>query len=109
MAPKKERNRALGIGLLIVGILFIGINWYTISYEYFWLPKLLITGIVVTPMGLALTLVPGPRVSMDDSVKFFGLKWRAASWLERIIWILSILIGGVLAIWVINYYDLPLI
>jgi len=104
----KQSNRGVGIGLLIVGLIFICINLYTITYEYFWLPKLLLVGIVVTTLGLALTIFPGANVPIENNKQFFKQKFSQTSWRDKLIWIFSILAGSTIAIWVIVYYDLPM-
>lgn len=105
----KTSKYALGIGLLITGIVLAGMNYFFIVYENFYFPKLLLTGIIVTFLGLGFLLFPGRAPQEGESGQYLKNIWKESSGFQKFMWILFTLAGAAIGIWVFVYFDLNVI
>ena len=105
----KTSKYALGIGLLILGIAFVAINYFTLTYEQMYLPKLLLAGCITTCMGLGFILFPGPAIDPKDSSGYWKKLWKESPVLNRIVWIIFTLAGVAVGLWLFSYFGLSLI
>jgi ABC-type uncharacterized transport system permease subunit len=105
MAFQAKTTRALPIGLLITGILFMGINFLLIYISDYWLPKLMIVGILLSFLGLGMTLFPPADVHIPDKKKYFSETIKHSKKLHVVVWILSLLGGIAVTIWYLQFVD----
>ena len=107
---KTKSNRVVGIGLVIVGLAFVGINIYLIEFNNLYYPKLLCVGLVAFGFGLGFTLFPGGEVNIkEEKSNFWKLKWKRSTVLDKLMWLLFSLIGGALCFLFFEYYNLSLV
>ena len=107
---KTKSNRVIGIGLAIVGLLFVGINIYLIEYQNQYFPKLLCVGSVAFSLGIGLTIFPGGYVDMSvEKSDYWKLKWKRTALAHKLMWLLFSLAGGALCYFFFNYYGLSLV
>lgn len=107
---KPKSNRAFGIGLAIVGLLFVGINIYLIEFQNQYFPKLICIGLIVFSLGLGLTIFPGGYVNLiEEKANFWKLKWKRSTVLDKIMWLLFIIGGVALCFLFFDYYNLSLV
>ena len=104
----KNSSRAVGLGLVAAGLLFVGINIFTLTYQAYYLPKLLSVGIVCGFFGLGFSIFPGGAVDITNSQHYFREKWKSSSVLDRTMWVLFTLAGIAVAILTFVYFDLEL-
>lgn len=102
----KNSKYGLGIGLLFLGIVFVVINYFTISYEQVYLPKLLLSGFIIGFLGIGLILFPGPVLDQSDVSGSWKRLWRESKVLHRIMWIVFTLAGVAAGILTFIYFDL---
>jgi hypothetical protein len=105
----KNSKYAVGVGMLILGIVFVAINYFTIQYESMYLPKLLLAGCIITFMGLGLIIFPGPAVDPSDSSGYWKRLWRESKVLNRSMWVIFTLAGVAVGIWIFVELDLSLV
>ena len=109
MQRKAPKKYGLGIGLLIVGVLFVAGNWYLFNYQNYYFPKLLISGIVILFIGLGFTLFPGAHSNEVDSRQFFKYKFKNTPWVVKLIWLGFLAMGVVAVFLVIDHYHLKVV
>ena len=102
-APKKY---GLGIGLLIVGVVFVAINWYLYHYQNQYMPKLLISGIVIFFLGVGFTIFPGTYSEEIDSKNHLRYLWEDTPLKIKLIWLLFLMAGIVAAVMIMDHYHL---
>lgn len=105
----KTSKYALGIGLLITGIVLAGINYFSITIENYYFPKLLLSGIIIAFMGLGFILFPGRAVQEGEAGQYLKHIWKESSGFQKFMWILFTLAGAAVGIWVFSYFDLNVI
>jgi hypothetical protein len=105
----KTSKYALGIGLLITGIVLAGMNYFFIVYENFYFPKFLLTGIVIAFMGLGFILFPGRAPQEGEAGQYLKNIWKESTGFQKFMWILFTLAGAAIGIWVFVYFDLNVI
>jgi len=105
MAFQPKTTRALPIGLLITGILFMGINFFLIYISDYWLPKLMITGIILSFLGLGMTLFPPADIHVIEKKKAVIETIKHSKKLHVAVWILSLLGGIATTIWYLQFVD----
>lgn len=105
---KAPAKYGLGIGLLLVGIVFVAINWYLFHYQNQYMPKLLISGIVIFFLGLGFTIFPFAQFEEIDTKTYLKHSLKEAPLLIKLIWLCFLALGVVAAIMVMNYYHLKI-
>jgi hypothetical protein len=105
----KTSKYALGIGLLITGIVLAGINYFSITFENYYFPKLLLTGIIVAFLGLGFILFPGRAPLEGEAGQYLKNIWKESTAFQKSMWILFTLAGAIIGIWVFVYFDLNVI
>lgn len=104
----KNSKYAFGIGLLFTGICFVAINYFSINYSNYYFPKLFISGIVITFMGLGFLLFPGTQNDPSEPNKFLKNLWSKSSLTDKIMWILFTAAGGAAAVFVMIHFKLEI-
>ncbi len=105
-APKKY---GLGIGLLVVGIIFVAANWYLYQYQNYYFPKFLIVGIITFFLGIAFTLFPGAHAGELDSWQYLKYKFKNTPVLIKLIWLAFLALSVVAVFLVIDHYHLKIV
>jgi hypothetical protein len=105
----KTSKYAVGIGMLILGIVFVAINYFTITYEQMYLPKLLLAGCIIGFMGLGLILFPGPATDLKDSSGYWKKLWKESPVLNRVMWIVFTLAGVAVGLWTFSHFGLSFV
>jgi hypothetical protein len=106
---KAPAKYGLGIGLLLVGIVFVAINWYLFHYQNQYMPKLLVSGTVIFFLGLGFTIFPGAEIDETNSRSYLKNKLKETSWLIKLIWILFLLAGVLATVMIMDHYHLNLV
>ena len=127
MEKKELTARGLGIGLLIAGVLFIGINTYLIIGQGYYMIKLTLGGFVLLGMGAGMVLFPGPVIAVEDKDQYkvdlnapvkttkperlkgsFGALWKSLRILDKLMWVVFTAIGLLIAYFYFGYFGLTL-
>ncbi|MGB1248976.1 MAG: hypothetical protein ACPG4Z_08820 [Chitinophagales bacterium] len=99
----------VGVGLIIFGLLFLVINFIMLKTSGYFLPKLLLVGIVITISSIGFIVRPGANVHLENNNRFFQDLWSRSKGLDRIVWVVFLLLS-LLACWFIfNRFGLPLL
>jgi hypothetical protein len=94
-----KKGRPLGITLLVVGILFIGVNYFLIYNATFFFPKMILIGFPTSMLGLAMILFQGGDFSAEIKVPKPKEMFKNAPLLHKLMWILFTLVGLIIGIW----------
>ncbi len=105
----KNSKYAIGIGLFFTGLVLAGINYFSITLENYYFPKLLLTGIIVAFMGLGFIIFPGRAPQEGEAGQYLKHIWKESSGFQKFMWILFTLAGAAVGIWVFVYFDLNII
>ncbi|MFT4601958.1 MAG: hypothetical protein ACI857_002144 [Arenicella sp.] len=107
MPAEVKTTRAIGIGLLIIGVVFLIINWISLSTGNVWFPKILLGGIVMSCLGLAMIIFPAHDANGYDK-DYFSQVMGNTPVLNVIMWAVSIVLSIFAIMWVFDYYDLSM-
>lgn len=94
-----KKGRTLGIILLVIGGLFIGLNYYMIYQAEFFFPKVLLAGFPLCSIGLAMMLFPGGEFPADVIIPRPPDMFKQASLQTKIIWIIFAVVGIIGGFW----------
>lgn len=96
-------GRKVGLGVLIVGLVFGLVNGIAWLAGHYYFPKMLACVPAAILCGLAMMLFPGADIpSTVPPERIAGYLWRLAPWSHRFIWVFATLLGIVAGLAIIN-------
>lgn len=101
-------GRAVGIGLLIIGIIGVTCS-FTIVEAFGAIPRILASGSAFLCIGLAMVIFPGGNITTSElqlKSKPQKVMWTWAPTLHKVMWIVAGIIGISLTFWHMHYRGL---
>jgi hypothetical protein len=93
-----KTDKKFGMGFLIIGLAFVGINYYLITNSDYYYPKMLICGFSVFLFGISMMVFPGGEIpDGTPASKKIEAMFKNAPLLSKIMWIalpIAGIIGG---------------
>jgi len=108
MAFKAKTSKGLPLGLLLVGVLFLAINFIAETFANYYFPKLLIGGIATLVLGLVMLIFPPADVHNPDKTNELKHLFKHSNKVYIVIWILTLVAGVALGFWYVIHFDYPL-
>ena len=109
-AFKPNSSRALPIGLLVTGVLLMAINLIAMQISDYWFPKLMMSGISVTCLGLMMMIFPPAEFHVSGNPSaFFKETYKYTKKLNMFMWLVSLVISVFVIIWYVDYMNLSVL
>lgn len=89
-------GRMMGIGLVVVSLFFLGLNYFFIRDSEYYLPKFLYVGTIALFLGVSLLLMPGgdftkSDIPSDSNELMFLI--QNSDVFAKAVWVVAIIIG----------------
>lgn len=108
MAYQAKTSKALPIGLLIAGVIFIAINFVAESFTQYYLPKLLIGGFTLTILGVVMLIFPPADPHNPDQKNDLLVIIKHSKTLHVIAWVVGLIAGISCGFWYVLSNNYPL-
>lgn len=108
MSFKAKTSKGLPIGLIVVSILFLAVNYIAELFSDYYFPKLLIGGIATFTLGVVMLIFPPADAHNPNQVNELKHLLKHSNKVHVLIWILALLGGVGLGFWYVISNNYPL-